>query len=107
MLPVYVFDGVEEHTVGGVVVRSGPARLLQVVFQRPGYVRVDHQTNVGLVDAHAECVGGGDRPEPAFYEIVLDLLLPLGRQPGVEVVALISLLFRNSATFSAFFRVAQ
>ena len=79
-----------------VVVPAGPARLLQVVLQGPRYVGVDHQPHVRLVYAHAEGVGGGDGPEPALDEVVLHLLLALGREPGVEVVRLCPLVPQES-----------
>ena len=46
---------------------------------------MDHQAHVRLVDAHAEGVGGDDGPQFPPYEAILDVLLGLRRQPGMEV----------------------
>ena len=65
-----------------------PARapgLLQVALQRAGYLRVHDRADVRLVDAHAEGVGGDHHVDVARVEAALDLPLPLGRDPGVEV----------------------
>ena len=47
---------------------------------------MDNQPHVRLVDAHSEGVGSCDHPELAGDEALLDALLGLGRQPGVEIV---------------------
>ena len=46
---------------------------------------MDHQAHVRLVDAHAKGVGGDDGPQFPSYEPILDVLLGLRRQPGMEV----------------------
>ena len=90
-LALHVLLGVEQHAPGRLLVPSGPARFLQVVLQRPGNVGVNHQPDVGLVDAHAEGVGGDDGPQVAVDEALLHGLLGFRRQAGVEVVGLHSL----------------
>ena len=52
-----VAAGVEQHALGLQAVAAGPAGLLLVVLQRLGHGRVQHEADVGAVDAHAE----GDR----------------------------------------------
>ena len=45
---------------------------------------MDHQPDVRLVDAHPKGVGGCDHTQIAADETLLDMLLGLGRQLGVE-----------------------
>ena len=85
-LTLHVLRGVEQHAAGRGPIASGPARFLQVVLQGAGNVGVDHQPHVRLVDAHAEGVGGGDHPRAALDEPLLDGLLDLRRQAGMEMV---------------------
>ena len=95
-LPLHVVPGVEQHAVGLVLVPSGAARLLQVVLQRGRNVGVYHQPHVGLVDAHAEGVGGRYRSKFAADEGLLDGLFLLGLESGVEAVGGDSLLLQES-----------
>ena len=46
---------------------------------------MDDQPDVGLVDSHAESVGGADDPDAAVEELPLGLQLSLWAHPGVEV----------------------
>ena len=66
---------VEQDAAGGLAVPPGPPGFLDVVFQRTRDVGVDDQTDVGLVDSHAEGVGGRDHTEHAVRELLLSLQL--------------------------------
>ena len=55
----------------GLAVPPGAARLLIVALQILGHVVVDDEPDVGLVDAHAEGVGGHHDADPVVEEIVL------------------------------------
>jgi hypothetical protein len=45
---------------------------------------VDHEAHVGLVDAHAEGIGGDDHPKRAVDECLLAFLLEIGRHAAVK-----------------------
>src|SRR5690606_26183452 len=77
----------EQHAFRRRAVAPGAAGLLQIVLERAGNVGVHDDANVGLVDAHAERVGGHDDVELAGDECPLDLLLLAGFEPGVEMSA--------------------
>ena len=67
---------------GGFAVAPGAADLLVVAVQRLGDVRVDHEADVGFVDAHAERGGGHHDVEFVVEELLVDpvplALLPAG-----------------------------
>jgi hypothetical protein len=44
---------------------------------------VEDETDVGLVDPHAEGGGGDDRLDPVLHEAVLQLAAALGAETGV------------------------
>ena len=46
---------------------------------------MDNQTDVGFVYTHTEGVGGDYDPEVSVYEVLLDILLGVRREFGVEV----------------------
>ena len=52
--PGDVGGAVQGDAVGGLAVAAGPADLLPVGLQRAGRIGVNHETDVGLVDPHAE-----------------------------------------------------
>ena len=54
---------------------------------------MDDEPDVGLVDSHAEGVGGGNDPELACVEFVLDLALFLWGEPSVVAFGRKALLF--------------
>ena len=83
-LPLDVVRRVQQHAARRVTVAAGPPRLLQVVLERPRDVGVNHQAHIGLIDAHAERVGGCDHPKLTADEAPLDVLPGLRRQTGVE-----------------------
>ena len=64
---------VEQHALRRLAVATGAAGLLVVGFERPRQVEVDDRADVGLVDAHAEGVGGDDDLGLAAHEPVLGL----------------------------------
>ena len=83
VLTLDIVGGVEQHATRRRPVAPGPTGFLQVVFQRTGNVGMDHQSHVGLVDTHAEGVGGGDDAQFAGDEGFLRVLLGFRRQAGV------------------------
>ena len=85
-LAFHVFLRIEQHAARRLPVASGAARLLKIVLQRPGDVGVDDQSDIGLVDPHAEGVRGRNDTQLALDKATLYALPALGRQPGVEVV---------------------
>ena len=74
---------VQEDAVRRLAVPPGPARLLVVGLQAFGHVVVDHVADVGLVDAHAEGVGGHHHGFAVELEVVLIPLALLRLQPRV------------------------
>ena len=73
LLDVAVRGVVEHQAVRGGAVAAGAARLLIIRLDAAGNVVVDDEPHVGLVDAHAEGVGGHDDLAPALHEVVLGL----------------------------------
>ncbi len=71
----------QQNALGRLPVPPGAPGLLVVVFHALGHVVVDHIPDVGLVDAHAERVGGHDDGGAVIDEVLLVLL------PGVIVKA--------------------
>src|SRR5688500_6914811 len=61
----------EEHTARWRSVASGPARLLVVGLDRGGNDFVHDRSHIGLVNAHAERVGGDDHGGGARHECLL------------------------------------
>ncbi|OPZ09086.1 MAG: hypothetical protein BWZ08_00699 [candidate division BRC1 bacterium ADurb.BinA292] len=78
--------GEKQNAVGVEPVAPGPAAFLLVVFQRAGHRGVDHEANVGLVDAHAEGDGGDDDLDAVIDEVLLiapaDVVLQAGMIRG-------------------------
>ena len=72
-----------KHATRGLAVAPGSAGFLIVGFERARHVVVDHRADVGLVDAHAEGVGGDDDLGLAAHEPFLRLVPLLAGQPGV------------------------
>ena len=68
---LHVFLVVDEDAVGRGPVAAGAARLLIVSLQVGGHVVVDDKAHVGLVDAHAEGVGGHHHAGAVVEELVL------------------------------------
>ena len=54
----------EQQRAGRLPVAAGAPGLLVVGLERGRHARVDHRAHVGLVDAHAERVGGARSPAP-------------------------------------------
>ena len=79
----HVLAAVEQDAAGLGPVPPGPARLLVVAFQVLWHIVVDHQGDVGLVDAHAEGVGGDHNGLPVVEEILLIGLALLVGEAGV------------------------
>ena len=46
---------------------------------------MDHEPHIGLVDPHAESIGGDNDAQPAVDEGLLNVLLGFRRQPSVKV----------------------
>ena len=64
---------VECKTDALAAVASGASRLLIVPLQTLGYVVMDDESHVGLVDAHAEGYGGYNHVDALHKEVVLCL----------------------------------
>ena len=67
----HVARGVQQHAPGRRAVPPGAARLLVVALEVAGHIVVDHHPHVGLVDAHAEGVGGHHHLHPVVEELFL------------------------------------
>ena len=74
LLNAEVAGRVIEHAIGAAAVASGTACFLVVGFHAAGQVVVQDEANVGLVDAHAEGVGGDDDRALALHEALLAAL---------------------------------
>ena len=74
-LRFHVVAHIEQQAARRFPVASGASGFLQVVLQRGRDVGMDDQPHVGLVDAHAEGVGGGDNFQFAVDEALLHVLL--------------------------------
>jgi hypothetical protein len=79
----HILGRVEQDALGRFAVPSGPPGFLVVVLQAGGHVVMEHIAHVGLVDAHAESVGGDDHQGPVIQEIFLGLLPFLLAEPGM------------------------
>ena len=77
---------VHQHAACGLLVPARSTGLLNVVLKRPWDVGVDNEAHIRLVYAHAEGVGGDDRPQLPTDEALLHVLLGLRRQSGMEVI---------------------
>ena len=85
-LALHIVGRVEQHAARRCAVPPCAPCLLEIVLQRTGDIGVDHQTNIGFVDAHAEGIGRRDRAKLAADEAPLDVLLGLRRQARVIVL---------------------
>ena len=79
----YVLAAVKQHAFRRAAVPPRPARLLVVAFQVLGHVVVDHIGYVGLVDAHAEGVGGHHDGPAVVLKVGLVFLALLVGEPRV------------------------
>ena len=73
----------QQHALGCRSVASGASGLLVVALDVLGHVVVQHEANVGLIDAHAEGVGGHHHPAAVVDEVLLVLAALLVGQAGV------------------------
>ena len=64
---------VKEDAVGLTAIPAGAAWLLIVVFEGLGKASVDHESDVLLVDAHAEGHGGDDDIDVILHPLLLDM----------------------------------
>ena len=69
---------IQEHGIRTVSVAPGTTRLLEIGFYTVRAVDVYHQSHVGLVNTHAEGVGGYHHPRPTFLPGLLSLILHAG-----------------------------
>ena len=69
-----------------MLVSAGASRLLEIVLQRAGYVRVNHQAHIGLIDAHAKRVGRDDDLQLSADEALLDVLLGFRLEAGMKEI---------------------
>ena len=77
-LPVAVVP--KEDGVGRLAVTSGSARFLEIGLGAVREVDMDHEPDVGFVDAHAEGVGANHHADP----VRLPVLLPEGAGGGAD-----------------------
>ena len=96
---------VEQYSVGLLAVASGTSRLLEVSLDGVRAVHVDNQPYVGLVNTHAEGVGGHHDAHLVLLPRFLSLVLVGGVESGVVegcgdpfVVQQVGHLLRTSAT---------
>ena len=68
---LHIPRGIEQDALGLCAVPPGAACLLVVAFQALGHIVVNDVGHVGLVDAHAEGVGGHHDGLPVVEEILL------------------------------------
>ena len=79
-----IVGGREGYGIGGLAIAPGAPGLLEVLLERAGDVDVYNEAHVGLVDAHAEGVGGDHDAQLAGHPSVLPLGLHLPTEPGVK-----------------------
>ncbi len=60
-----------QNAIGGAAIASGAARFLVIGFHAARQVVMQHEADVGLVDAHAEGVGGHDDRAWLVHEALL------------------------------------
>ncbi len=70
---------VKQHGIRLFAVPSGTPRLLEISLRTLGDVEVEHQAHVGLVDAHAESVGGDHHRDVTRFPGVLPDTTLMGR----------------------------
>ena len=80
---LHVLLVVDEDAVGSRPVTSGASRLLIITFEVRRHVVVDDKADVGLVDAHAEGVGGHHHVCPVVEELLLVGMALLRGKAGV------------------------
>src|SRR5688572_20531805 len=61
LLCATVIELIKKNATCRFTISTGPARFLVIGFQRTRHLIMDHETNVRLIDAHTEGVGGYDR----------------------------------------------
>ena len=61
-------------------VATAAARFLEVGFRAVGDVEMDHKTDVGLIDAHAECIGTYHDPDAAGFPLRLSVAAGVGAE---------------------------
>ena len=80
---------------------------MEVGFQRVGDVGVDNEANVGLVDAHAEGVGGDNDTYSAVHPLVLFAVAGGAVKAGVVVVGRDTVLLQKLGDLFGFSAVAN
>ena len=78
-----VAGGEEEDAVAGPAVAAGAPGFLVIALNGFGQGVVDHQADVGLVNAHSESNGGGDHGNRAVNKAFLGAAAGIGVQAGV------------------------
>ena len=91
-LPVVGSD--DEHGIGTTAVPSGPPGLLIILLQRSAEPVMHHEADVGLVDSHAECVGGHHHPRLSRRPFVLPQGPLAMRQPRMVILGRNTLLLQ-------------
>ena len=67
----HISGRIEQHALCTAAVPACPARFLIIAFNGPGHIVVDHEADVGFVDAHAEGVGGHHYGLSVIEEVLL------------------------------------
>ena len=96
----------EQHGIRRRAVASGPPRLLEVRLNGVGQVHVCHEAHVGLVDAHAESVGGHHDAHAPRHPVFLADFLVEGRETGVVEMRVNSFLIEHGRQFPRAFAAA-
>ena len=71
---VFVDPVVYEYGVGFLAISSRTPCLLEIGFQGIRAVDVDYHSDIGLVDAHTECIGCHNNPHPIVRPCPLALV---------------------------------
>ncbi len=79
----HILPRVEHDAFRLRAVPAGAARLLIIVLHTLRHIKVQHITHIGLVNAHAESIGGHDHRLSVIDEILLVFAALLSRQAGV------------------------
>ena len=75
----------EQHGIRFLPVPPRAARLLEIRLQRFGSVHVHHEAHVGLVDTHAESIGGHHHLTPSGHPELLAMVALARVEPGVII----------------------
>lgn len=75
---------IQQDTFRLVLITTGTACLLQIIFKRSGNIGMHHQPDVGLINPHTKSIGSHNHSELAGLEVVLDVFLFMGLEPAMS-----------------------